>query len=73
MNEKYSELGEITKATAVCMTINGEQEGNKFKTLQCGAIDWCGTSGMTNDDPYTITCEENGVSPEEENATRTII
>ena len=54
------------------MTITGKQQGNDFQTKQCGAIDWCGTAGMTGDDPYTITCED-APEPETEGATRTIL
>ena len=77
MNEQYSDLGTITAATSVCMTIDGVYEGVDYTIQQCGALDWCGTSGVTGNEPYTISCSEpskgGSASGGEDSASKTII
>ena len=60
------------------MTIDGVYEGVDYTIQQCGALDWCGTSGVTGNEPYTISCSEDtsaggGGGGAEDSASKTII
>ena len=85
LNQQYQDLGEITAATSVCMTVSGTYQGYQYNQKRCGPIEYCGTT-VAGDDPYDITCVEkrpeknapgggssSSGESEEEGASKTII